>query len=466
MAEEVNSITLNNYVFRNSPKRDYITSVNLYNTPWLYNSMGGDFYNGGAFGHCANLLSVTGINNNVINMYQTFRECRNLIYVESLPQNIQNLDWTFCLCESLVNSPVIPNNVVSMDNTFIGCHNLSNVPELPNNVIDMYQTFIGCHNLTNAPVIPNSVTNMAGTFIECYNLINAPVISNGVTNMYQTFESCYNLINAPVIPNSVIDMDITFSDCYNLVNVTEIPDSVTNMGGTFAFCSNLITAPNIPSSVRGSLVYWGWEGLFQGCTNLTGNVYIESENITIATNCFADTSLNKDVYIPFELSYEASDTKYCWKNNDLTIYVDNDFYSQAYGSVSQVVYSDDIYDENLNIFDGILFWAPSAQAFAIQYYSEQAGGWVSYIINYDPNDNIVTIKHIGDSSFTYDSFISAGYGTDPNNRINGVCLFDINSLPQDVDLTDYDYNIDANNDVLLTNYKGIGKTNIVTPHLR
>ena len=31
----------------------------------------------------------------------------------------------------------------------------------------------------------------------------------------------------------------------------------------------------------------------------------------------------------------------------------------------------------------------------------------------------------GVNTKTYKSFISAGYGTDPNNRRDGVCLFDL-----------------------------------------
>ena len=180
---------------------------------------------------------------------------------------------------------------------------------------------------------------MNGTFVECSNLINAPVIPNSVTDMYETFNYCTNLINAPVIPNSVTDMSMTFNYCTNLVNAPVIPNSVTDMSRTFAYCNNL-----------------------------TGDINIESEIITNAINAFANTTANKDVYIPFQ-------------NN-------------------------------------------------------------------------------GVNTATFNAFIEAGYST--TTRVNGVLLKDFNS--EDIDLSDYDYTIDADNNVILTNYKGTA-TDIVTPHL-
>ena len=59
-------------------------------------------------------------------------------------------------------------------------------------------------------------------------------------------------------------------------------------------CTSLVTAPNIPSNVT-SLFQ-----TFSGCSNLEGNIYIHSENITesVAT-CFSNYK-RKNVYIPFE----------------------------------------------------------------------------------------------------------------------------------------------------------------------
>ena len=60
-----------------------------------------------------------------------------------------------------------------------------------------------------------------------------------------------------------------------------------------SLCNSLTIAPNIPSSIN---ILWR---TFAGCTNLTGNIYIESNQITNSVNCFYNTSLTKNVYIPF-----------------------------------------------------------------------------------------------------------------------------------------------------------------------
>jgi hypothetical protein len=88
---------------------------------------------------------------------------------------------------------------------------------------------------------------MSGTFIECSKLRESPVIPDSVTNMSDTFSGCRNLFNAPVIPNSV-----------------------TNMCGTFF-----------------------------DCDYLSGDIFIQSNKIINAYECFYGTYLDKNVYIPF-----------------------------------------------------------------------------------------------------------------------------------------------------------------------
>ena len=80
-------------------------------------------------------------------------------------------------------------------------------------------------------------------------------------------------MNAPVIPNTVVNMSGTFSRCYNLVNAPTIPNSVIDMRMTFRVCNSLI-----------------------------GDINILSNQVTNAVNCFIDTSLIKNVYIPYRNS--------------------------------------------------------------------------------------------------------------------------------------------------------------------
>ena len=253
---------------------------------------------------------LTGIfeNNNVItdvkglplsctNLHKVFYNCRSLVNVPVIHNGVTDMYGTFLNCNSLIDAPVIPNSVTNMAWTFGRCTNLVHAPDMSNanSVTNMSMTFFVCSNLVNAPAIPNSVVDMSGTFEYCHNLVHAPDMSNAnsVTNMYETFHDCPNLVNAPVIPNSVTNMSETFGACKNLVYAPDMSNanSVTDMYQTFAGCPNLVNAPVIPNSVI-NMSY-----AFYGCSNLTGNINISSENITNATNCFANTSKNKEVYI-------------------------------------------------------------------------------------------------------------------------------------------------------------------------
>jgi len=159
----VNSITINSTsgsqgygpFYRNNS----IVSVDLCYAPWTLNIMNH------AFGGCTNLKNVSGINQNVTNMY-----------------------FTFDSCNSLVNAPVIPNSVTSLRYTFYYCNNLISAPVIPNSVTNMYDTFNGCSNLVNAPVIPNSVTNMYCTFYDCTKLAgNIYIHSENITHARACF---------------------------------------------------------------------------------------------------------------------------------------------------------------------------------------------------------------------------------------------------------------------------------------
>lgn len=180
-----------------------------------------------------------------------------------------------------------------MIRSFQNCSSLTTISNINNNVNNMSRAFINCYSLTDVPTIPNNVTDMTYTFSNCTSLVNAPSIPNSVITMYSTFGWCSNLVNAPTIPNSVTDLGCAFQHCVNLVNVPSIPYSVTNMYATFVRCSSLTSIPEIPTSVMSMY------RTFANCTSITGNVIIFSEQITNAVECFANTSLRKNVYVPY-----------------------------------------------------------------------------------------------------------------------------------------------------------------------
>ena len=294
-----------------------------------------------AFTSCPNLRTVQSISNNTINMQQTFGYCYNLVNMAlTIPGTVNNMSNTFVSCGNLVNGPTeIPGSVinaddifngcsslknmptlgegiVSMNNSFTNCSSLENITSLPSTVVNLKGIFEGCSNITQAPAISANVINMYAAFRGCMKLSTAPAIPNKVEDMYACFRNCQALTDAPSIPNSVYDIGATFDDCVNLVNVPALPNSINSMTYTFYNCFNLIQAPNLPNAVVNiNYAFYGCNNIitapqipntvgnmyytFSNCTNLTGDIFIYAENISSTTNCFGNTTLQKNVYIPF-----------------------------------------------------------------------------------------------------------------------------------------------------------------------
>ena len=172
---------------------------------------------------------------------------------------------------------------------------LANVPFVINS---MYNAFCNCNNLTSIVNINQNVTNLANAFCRCSNLINAPEIPNSVTNMSHTFNGCSRLANAPEIPNSVTSLGGAFWNCFNLVNAPDMSNAtnVTIMYMTFWNCFNLVNAPDMSNATNVTNMSYA----FYGCSNLVGDITILSENIANVYQCFGYTTLEKNVYIPFQ----------------------------------------------------------------------------------------------------------------------------------------------------------------------
>ena len=288
----INTITLNAPTYANNHE---LEEIDLAFVPWVNNSM----YK--AFENSDHLRSVTNINQNVTNMSGTFHDCHNLVNAPIIPNNVTNMCETFDRCYNLVESPVIPNSVTNMYSTFWECYNLTDSPVIPNSVTNIDCLFGVCINLITAPESLPNVTQMDRTFTSCSKLKNFPSIPQTVTTLMWTFAGCSNLVNAPVIPNNVRYIGKAFCNCTNLVDGPIIPNSANDIGGIFSGCINLINICELSSNIN-NLTHWQGDGAFQNCISLTGDIFIHSENITNATNCFYGTSLNKDVYIPFYYS--------------------------------------------------------------------------------------------------------------------------------------------------------------------
>ena len=75
-------------------------------------------------------------------------------------------------------------------------------------------------------------------------------------------------------------------------------------------------------------------GTFSHCENLTGNIYILSNRITNATDCFNMTSAIKNVYIPFTYSNNVPSATY------------NSFISAGYNTEGSGIYN--VYLKDIN----------------------------------------------------------------------------------------------------------------------
>ena len=355
-------------------------------------------------------------------MSGTFQYCNNLINAPVIPNSVTNMSGTFENCQNLTNAPVIPNSVISIRTTFMGCYNLINAPVIPNSVTNMEGTFRDCSNLVNAPEIPESVENIVNLFYDCYNLVNAPsTIPNTVSDISNMFRQCESIMIIPSIPNSVTNMAETFLGCWNLINAPVIPNSVTDMEGTFQSCSSLVSAPVIPNNVTNMV------STFMYDYNLAGNITINSEIVDNAKYCFDGTSLDKNVYIPFNMTYSYDRiVKYYWITNESNkvVYTKIDFYSQAYGK-NEWLECNYIEDEYFNYISGArIYW--NGNSFWLEYYDENMGTWITENISYNSSGNVLDQRVSGDNSFTYDAFVNAGYSS--STRVDGVLLMDINDF--------------------------------------
>lgn len=146
-----------------------------------------------------------------------------------------------------------------------------------------YYNSVSSMNLNGIPAVGITRNSNTSTNISVWTNSLSHAFANGALNDI----SGLGLINMP------IDLRYAFNNCQHLTYIDNFPSQTTYLNGAFCNCISLTTIPTIPDSVK-SMVY-----TFDGCTNLTGDIYIYSNQITNAANCFNNTSLTKQVHIPF-----------------------------------------------------------------------------------------------------------------------------------------------------------------------
>ena len=164
--EKGSSTVIMNTCFMNNT---LIKSIDCKNVPFLWIDEENDYWyhNNGylAFAGCSNLVSVSNINNNTINMDNMFLDCSSLTTIDKLPNSVIYLNDTFDGCFALTTPPEIPATVEEMGGTFYTCDNLTSAPIIPENVVWMQRTFYGCEKLTGDIYI--SAENVENAF-ECF----------------------------------------------------------------------------------------------------------------------------------------------------------------------------------------------------------------------------------------------------------------------------------------------------------
>ena len=272
------------------------TAINCFNKTDLIKNVYIPFQNNGV-----NTLTY----NSFINVYSTNPSNRiNGVLLMDIKDYLELKEWRYdtlgngtkLLYEYVTNDTNI-DLVVPSSNTILNNYNSNDEVNVP-----FYtKTEFNSVDLANVAFVNNDMTK---AFYNCFNLTSVTNINENVTDMSGTFYNCNSLVNAPIIPNIVINMCETFIDCNNLENISSISNIVEDMNLTFYNCNSLVNAPIIPNSVTDMY------RTFVNCFSLTGDIVIHSENISNAIDCFDNTSLLKDVYIPFKYTNGVSSNTY------------------------------------------------------------------------------------------------------------------------------------------------------------
>ena len=188
-----------------------------------------------------------------------------------------------------------------LTNTFLGCSNLTTITNFPNTIQALTGgIFYGCSSLTTLPKLPDSIKSIYSgstsvTPFQNTKINNTDFLPNSVLRLDHCFYNCNYLTTVNYLPNSIKSLYYTFQKDYSLTTVLELPSACANYQNTFWGCRNLTTIPPIP---QGAI---DMNATFSGCTQLT-DIYILSMHVNTAYYCFNGTSIQKNVYIPYNAS--------------------------------------------------------------------------------------------------------------------------------------------------------------------
>ena len=290
---------------------------------WLYNNttiqtVTGTITNAMKEIYCrgaTSLISMPSMANatNIVYLIRAFQDCSSLTTIPAFPPNVISLYASFTNCTSLQELPSIPSTVMDIGYMCNNCVSLRKVPINNSQIIKwMPFTFFGCLGITDASDfnIPESTESLSSMFKGCSNLITPPsTIRGNNATCDNLFTECTSLITPPIFEGTYANMNTAFYKCSSLKTAPNIPAGSQSMGWTFAECTSLEEVPYIPSTVS-SLFYcfykctsltWismrlnnnsssSFNSMFEGCTNLTGIIYLGSTYVPPCSRIFYDTT--------------------------------------------------------------------------------------------------------------------------------------------------------------------------------
>ena len=481
---EVRNIYLSANVMQNTPVKSTVEVVNLYNTPWVNNSMSyvyeeivnqgteneeTHYHYSGAFANCTNLKTVTGINignafqnctsmtdapdfssihsgfgDNAIIMTGVFSECHNLVNTPDMGHMFiaSSMSGAFYNCSNLVHVNKLPSGVFDMSVAFSNCQKLESFEEFPYITISgipvtYRETFFNCRSLVNAPVIPNGTVNMSATYFNCVNLVNIPPLPNTVVDLSYAFQYDANIINAPDMTNceSLVNMCQTFAGCSSLVNAPIIPNSVTDLYSSFIGCSKIIDSPIIPNSVT------NMSSTFRQCSSLVNAPEIPN-SVTNMESSFS-TCLNlinsPDFSNATNVTSLVGAFQHCFNLKNVLNLSNATNLTNLYGTFWNCTSLENNFEIPVNVTD-------MSQTFINCYNlsgdiiirSEKVSSISAAFFFLDSSMNVITtgypmrnvyipFQNNGVNTTTYNTCTSYGYSS-TTRTFDGVQLFDLNSL--------------------------------------
>ena len=422
-----------------------------------------------------------------------------------------NSDYNF---KYIISTPIstdraldIPNNVTNMSYTFARCSYLEDLPNFSNatSVVNLSGCFRECNSLTGTPNFSNcnEISDMEETFYNCSEIIDG--IEKEFYGWEEINEGTYFATNNEGIDNGddlynvekvtigedlyayiytyeeevEVDGDteiITHEKTYYLKNeIAEIDDRI------YEYIDDILTECDTVKSVT---------------TDIGGETVIEFNNEEISATRYSNYDIRKtyeyniDIYntmriidVIYDMETENYSIKYV-KDNDESEYEiivrrfnDIDTNKTVYG---QIVLPNHVINMKETFYGCNIVKTPiipnsvTNMSHTFAYCNNLEGDIYinSAVIENTTNCFVGTTltKNVyipfryqnGVNTQTYESFLAANYSS--SVRKDGALLINVDT--DDIDLTDYNYNMDElTRDVELYNYANTIKENINTPNV-